>query len=337
VNVLLTGFTGNVGFAIAESLVEMRVFALMRNPVNAGELPHVTLVRGSLSDLPHSLAPEIDVIVHAAADTSFRSPLDILRETNVGGTRALLEYAEHCPRLQRFVHLSTTCVNGTTRGFIAESPMNDMPCFVNPYEQSKWEAEQFVLSSTLPAEILRLSIVVGREQNGSVRRLGALHHSVCWLLRGLIPMIPGSELSRVDLVSADFVARVLRALLAASPRRGRIVHAAAGESAPTLGDLLQLVFSLFERHHEGWARGAVERPVFADAETWNLFAAAAERSGDALFARVIGDAQSFLPALLHPRAYAISLAQDVHHADWRVVVERTVEWLIRTDWKRANE
>jgi nucleoside-diphosphate-sugar epimerase len=326
-----------VGYAIAEALAEMRVFALVRSPLGVLRLPHVTAVQGSLSELPLSIAQDIDVIVHAAADTSFRTPLDVLRRTNVAGTRAMLKYAERCPRLERFIHLSTICVSGTTGGVIAESPVHEMPSFVNAYEQSKWEAEQLVFSSTVPAEILRLSIVVGREYDGSVRRLGALHHSVCWLLRGLIPMIPGKGASRVDLVSADFVARVLHSLLAECPRYGRIVHAAAGESAPTLAKLLELVFTLFARHHEGWARGIVERPVIADAETWNLFAAAAERSGDALFGRVIGDAQSFLPALLYPRTYATSLAGRVSTPNWQAVVERTVEWLIRTNWKRSNE
>jgi hypothetical protein len=51
--------------------------------------------------------------------------------------------------------------------------------------------------------------------------------------------------------------------------------------------------------------------------------------------RVIGDAQSFLPGLLHPRSYATSLARQVNAADWRVIIERTVEWLIRTNWNRA--
>ena len=87
------------------------------------------------------------------------------------------------------------------------------------------------------------------------------------------------------------------------------------------------------RKNAGWARGAIVRPDFADAQTWALFAEATKRSGDALFARVVGDAQSFLPGLLHPRTYATSRPTP----DWRPVVERTVEHLIRTHWHRTHD
>jgi hypothetical protein len=96
--------------------------------------------------------------------------------------------------------------------------------------------------------------------------------------------------------------------------------------------VLDLVCQIFASHHDGWARGAIARPVVVDAETWRLFATAAADSGDALFNRVVADAESFLPSLLYPRTYASRIPAP----DWRQTVAQTVEHLIRTNWHRSH-
>lgn len=335
-NILLTGFTGNIGGAIADTLGHHRILALVRNLPKAPVPSHVELVQGSLEALPFSRADEIEGIIHAAADTSFRAPLESLRETNVAGTRRVIEFAERCRNLQRFVHVSTVCVSGRSTGSIAEGPRVPMPDFVNSYEQIKWEAEELVLNSDLPAEIVRLSIVAGREGDGSVARLGALHHAVFWLWRGLIPMLPGDAATPVDLISAEHAARVIASLFASSPAPGRVLHAAAGRHAPALQDILDTVFATFAAHDPAWARGAIARPVLVDSKTWALFSKATEHSGDALYQQVIADAQTFLPGLLHPRIYETSDAAARSAVDWRGVVEATLKHLLNTNWHRAN-
>jgi nucleoside-diphosphate-sugar epimerase len=105
-----------------------------------------------------------------------------------------------------------------------EAPLTKAPRFVNAYEQSKWEAEQVVFASALPVEIARLSIVAGSERDGSVRRPGALHHTLYWLYKGLIPMLPGQVDSPVDLISTEFAAAAVAALIAADASPGRVVH-----------------------------------------------------------------------------------------------------------------
>ena len=149
-NVLLTGFTGNLGPEIARQLAPHRVLALVRNAARAPRVAGVELVLGSLECIPEAIAPEVEVIVHSAALTAFRAPLKDLRSVNVEGTVRLMDFARACPQLRRFIHLSTTCVCGDRAGLIAEAPLPERPRFVNAYEQSKWEAEQGVLASDLP-------------------------------------------------------------------------------------------------------------------------------------------------------------------------------------------
>jgi nucleoside-diphosphate-sugar epimerase len=209
---------------------------------------------------------------------------------------------------------------------------------VNAYEQSKWEAERLVLASNLPVEIVRLAIVAGSERDGSVRRPGALHHALYWLYKGLIPMIPGTPGTRVDLISTEFAAEVIAATLRAPAWVGRIVHASAGAAAPALGELLGYLAAHFSQQHRGWASGAVSIPDIVDRETFNLFRQSVEQSGDILFRRVCDDAESFLPILLYPRTMQTSLAETIPAPDWRTLADRVTGWLIETNWNhKAKE
>ena len=62
-------------------------------------------------------APQGNAPAQAIAPQQDNSaPLAELRQTNVTGTAALLEFARQCPRLRRFIHLSTTCVAGDRCG-----------------------------------------------------------------------------------------------------------------------------------------------------------------------------------------------------------------------------
>jgi nucleoside-diphosphate-sugar epimerase len=335
-NILLTGYTGNLGAEIARQLAHHRIFALVRDADGAPAAENVTVVPGELDRLPEDLAPEIEGIIHAAASTAFRAPLAELRRINVDGTGALLAFARRCPRLRRFIHLSTTCVAGDRHGFIAEAPIQPTPGFVNAYEQSKWDAEALVLDSELPVEIARLAIVAGSDRDGSVRRPGALHHTLYWLYNGLVPMVPGAADSRVDLISTEFAAGVVAALLHARIQPGRIVHATAGDSAPMLAGLLDHLVRLFARHHRGWANDSVARPDIVDAATFALFEESVRQSGDALFRRVCDDARSFLPGLLHPRVFASSLAASAPLGDWRALADHVFTWLLTHDWGRQS-
>ena len=332
--ILLTGYSGNVGPEIARQLAPHRVLALVRDVRLAPKIDGVKLIEGSLEELPFPIQEEVEIIVHGAALVAFKSPLEELRRANVAGTAAMLEFARGCPRLRRFIHVSTVCVYGDRMGSAPELPVSEMPHFVNAYERSKWEAESLVLGSGLPAEIVRLAIVGGSERDGSVRRPGALHHALYWLYKGLIPMIPGTPQTRVDLISTEFAAGVIAATIASPASPGRIVHASSGTRAPSLAELLDYLSAFFAGHHRGWSSGAMSRPDIVDRETFALFEKSVDQSGDILFRRVCDDARSFLPILLYPRTMCTSLADSVPTTDWQTLAKQVAGWLIATDWNR---
>lgn len=336
-NILLTGYTGNLGPEVARQLAPNRVLALVRQGAALPEGADVEVVEGRLEQLPEAIAPEVEAIVHGAASTAFRASPEESRRVNVGGTARLLEFADRCPRLRRFIHLSTTCVCGDRAGLVAEAPLPERPNFVNAYEASKWEAEQLVLSSELPVEIARLSIVAGSEKDGMVRHPGALHHTLYWLYKGLIPMLPGRADANVDLISTEFAAAAVAAMVRAEGVPGRIVHVSSGARAAGLASLIDFLAGLFARHHAGWARGAVAWPDLVDARTFALFEASALQSGDCIFRRVCEDAQSFLPGLLNARTLATSFVESIPAPDWQALTERVFTWLLANDWGRRTE
>ena len=334
-NIFLTGFTGNLGPAIAAALPDHRIAALVRNGASPA-LPNVTTVAGDLNHLPDGIAGNVEIIVHAAAITGFTLPLDELRKVNVAGTEKLLDYARRCPRLRRFVHLSTCCACGAAGGLISEAPLPRPDTFINAYEQSKWEAEQAVLSSGVPHQVVRLSIVAGSEIDGHVRRPGALHHALLWLYRGLIPMMPGTAEAPVDIISLEFAAACVAEAVNRVSDRSPVVHAALGAHAPRLGELLQHCAGLFRQDHRGWKSGGITLPDIVDAQTFALFEKSARQTGDLLFQRVCQDAQSFLPGLLHPRVYAAEHHAHLPAGDWRQLVARVFAHLLTTHAQRPH-
>ena len=325
--ILLTGYTGNLGPAIARELSAHEVIAPVRNPEAAPAMPHVRLLRGSLEELPESFSDDVEVVIHAAANTAFTASLEELRKVNVEGVRRTLGFARHCPRLEKFVHVSTACVCGKQSGTIPEERLPKPSAFVNPYEESKWEAEELLFESDLPVEIVRLSIVAGSEADGSVRRQGALHHTHYWLWKGLIPMMPGSPDALVDLISTEYAARTVASRALAPLRPKQVTHGCAGEAAPRLGDLLEHLASVFSSRSPTWQRGSIAPPMIVDAATFALFEETVEQSGDLLFRRVCQDSTAFLPGLLHPRRYETA-HPEASATDWRKLAELVTSHVI---------
>jgi len=281
--------------------------------------------------------PVFEVIVHAAADTRFRAPHDAQDAINVEGTRRVIQWARNCPRLSHVVLVSTTCVAGSRSGSIAERSTAEPPEFINHYEKTKWQAERLALESGLPVHVVRLSTCIGSGRDGSVARPGAVHHSLRWLYRGLVPMIPGAPRAQVDLIPTEtavgFVARA--ALL--PPRAASIYHVAAGVRSIPLGDLVDFLVEMFRETHAGWRRGQIARPLLVDRATFDSFRSSVERSRDILLGQVMEAVDAFLPALLYPKTFETEQAEQFWGGplplpEWRPTLRRVVQHCLQINW-----
>ena len=284
-----------------------------------------------------AIASDLDVIIHAAADTRFTAPPSESENVNVGGTLNMVRLARRCPRLRQLLFVGTACVAGTRTGVIDERLDDEPQSFLNQYERTKWQAERAAAAADVPLRIARLSTCVGSAHNGYVHRFGALHQSFRWFMRGLIPMVPGTSESRLDFIPSDIAARWI-ARAAMRPVDGlEVCHVAAGEQAVSLEDLIDCVVAHCRETHPGWKARQIEPAVVVSAETFDLFRRSVEQAGDLLLLRVLESAQSFLPALVHPKVYRTEQAEKVWGSalpltDWRTTLGKVIDFGCARGW-----
>jgi len=284
---------------------------------------------GLTDDQADRLAKETDLIVHAAADTRFRGPAADQRLVNVEGTRHLLDWAGRCRRLRRFVLVSTTCVAGSSIGSIAEA-LNTPPEFVNNYERTKWEAERLALAYDLPVHIARVSIIMGSHATGQVHRLGAFHHALKWFGRGLIPLVPGTLDSAVDLIPVETAARCIARAATVAGAPPMICHIAAGRRAVPLLQLMEFVWEHSRSRHDLPVSQWTDRPSLADATSFQAHRQTARPQHDPVARRLGKSIDSFLPGLLlYPKVFQTSAAESLWGGplpipDWRQTLSRVL-------------
>lgn len=361
-HILLTGATGALGPALAAALLSSgtaeRIDVLVRNGKTCSRerfdswrrevascMPHFNtdvsrlhMIEGDVA-LEHlgivqsdaeELTRRVKVVIHAAADTRFLSPPGQQWNTNVEGTRRVLELAERCPRLRQFIYISTTCVAGTSVGPVLETFVTP-PGFTNYYERTKWEAEQLVMASHLPVRIARISVVMGSGITGVVHRLGALHQVLRWYGSGLIPLVPGTSETRVDLMDVESVSHFLAKAVAQESANGSIWHIAAGEHSIPLAELMAFVWSQFNDLR--FAESA-STPKIVDAATYHATSQSTTPIDRARL-RLQQSIDCFLPGLLlYPRIFDTSQAQTLWGGplpmrDWRETLRRVIHFLRR--------
>ena len=192
-------------------------------------------------------------VIHGAASVRFDQTVDEAREVNVGGARNLLAIAEEAFRrgaFERFVYISTAFVAGSRKGLVREDELDVGQQFRNSYERSKCEAESLVRRqmTSLPATVLRPSIIVGDSRTGVTSSFNTLY----WPLRAYAQrgwrIAPGRPGTVVDLVPVNFVADAALHLTFLSEAAGRTFHLAAGpRRSATIGQIADSAARFFRR------------------------------------------------------------------------------------------
>lgn len=139
--ILITGYTGNLGTAVAKAFVDAghSVRGLIHGAaISPGEADEVELVWGGLRhhDLFDGITSDIDAVVHCAWEG--RGAFDgNFETTNLEGTLRLIEAAER-NGVKTFVHISSVGVYGLDRSLWGktideEQPLVDEEGSLNPY------------------------------------------------------------------------------------------------------------------------------------------------------------------------------------------------------------
>jgi nucleoside-diphosphate-sugar epimerase len=325
-SILVTGATGLIGQGViaalwADARVE-RVYALARTDTvcptsRTAQSARVVTIAGDLtrddvginSSARMRLASEVTTIVHLAANTSFSQPLDEARAVNRDGTQRLLALTADWPRIARWVYVSTAFVAGHRTGVVRESDGADRAeTWANAYEQSKAEAEALVCAARPDWLIVRPSTVVCDDVTGRITQMNAVHRALRLYFGGLAAMLPGTDASTLDVVTAAFVVRSLARLALDRGTVGAAYHLCAGAGAMPLDELLDVTHAVFARS-PAWRRRGIARPLCSDLETYRIFERAVDDAASERVRRAVRSLGYFIPQLAYPKRF------DTTHAD----------------------
>ncbi len=209
--IAVTGASGFLGKHLCESLLRegYDVVPVSRSSrLVAGIAPVTVPSLGDRASIARAFSG-VDAVVHLAArvhvmQETAADPLGAFRRTNVEDTRVLCEEVVRCG-VRRVVFVSTSKVLG--EGGARPYSEADVPAPLDPYAQSKLEAEQVVRETVLgPASwtIVRPPLVYGPGVSGNFRRLIGLAN-----LARRVPLPLGHIRNRRSMVGVHNLAAAL--------------------------------------------------------------------------------------------------------------------------------
>jgi len=251
-SVFVTGGTGLVGRAVVERLLQRgcSVVLMLREDGQArhAEVLEAWKARASESDASLScvdgdlrkaglgLTSEGRAAIaasahcfHVAALYDLEASREALDETNVEGTRRLLETLRASDFRGRLHHVSSIAVAGDFEGSFTEAMFEEGQKLPHAYHRTKLESERLVRESKLDYRVYRPSSVVGDSQTGAIDRIDGIYHgfgaiqklaaAVPRWVRVPIPRVRG----RFNVVPVDYVADAM-VEIAMSPSENRVFH-----------------------------------------------------------------------------------------------------------------
>lgn len=250
------------------------------------------------------LTRDVGVIVHAAARTAFDQSRQDAQRINVDGSLRVARYADQCPRLERFVLLSTLVSVGRRTGEVPEAALSSAAGFANHYEWSKSEAERQVAERhpALPLSIARLSTIVADDDTGNVTQYNAFHNTLRLFFYGLITVVPGLPDTRLYLATAAATSAALVHLTHADTPTGVYHLAPAPEQAVRLGDAIDTAFEVFETDST-FMRRRLLRPQYCDLETFRHLTSAAQTLRTSPSAAALRSVLPFAEQLFCPKEF----------------------------------
>ncbi|MGH3466114.1 MAG: SDR family oxidoreductase [Thermocrispum sp.] len=281
----------------------------------------------------------ITAIVHSAARTAFTVRREEARQVNVEGTRRVSAFARRCPRLQRFLLLSTLYSAGRRTGTIEEAPHPSAAGFVNHYEWSKYACEQLLLDDGLPLSVARLATVVAEDGTGTVGQYNAYHNTLKLFFYGLLSLMPGDPATPLALTTADFTGRGLAHLLRPEVPTGVYHLAPPPELTVTLGEVVETAFTTFEED-AAFRRRRMLRPRFCGIHSFRDMVEAARGLSGSPMALAMESVAPFAEQMFLSKRFETGRLHAVWpHApapDGRRLVEATCLQLIGTRWGRRH-
>jgi nucleoside-diphosphate-sugar epimerase len=164
---LVVGGTGFIGSAVVRAFDESGVDVVSVS--RSGDAFGGAGVRGDVRAHNLGLDPadaedlrrSVTHVVSCFGSVDWNSGPRLATELHQGGTRAVMRFAESCPALERFVHLSSVLALGRASGRVTDE-LELGQSFRNWYEYGKFLAEREVRANDrLPWRAVRVGPVIG--------------------------------------------------------------------------------------------------------------------------------------------------------------------------------
>lgn len=286
-NYFITGATGAIGAALVPLLMkdpDARVSLLLRakNQSHLHErmaglmnfwgytaddqaiLGRITPLMGDVTLPNFGLSPEIyqkiaeqcTHIIHSAGNVRMNLPLAEARRSAVDSAHHIIDLAMLCRKngnFKKVEFVSTIGVSGKMSGAVPETWLNHNRQFHNTYEQAKAEAELVVrdaIAEGIPITVHRPSMVVGDSRTGEIIHFQIFYH-ICEFLSGrrTLGVVPRIENIKLDIIPADYVAKVIAWSKSDDKATGCILHECSGsENSLTIHDLTKRIQPIFRKN-----------------------------------------------------------------------------------------
>jgi len=263
-SILITGSLGSFGRVLTEELMKnyKSVNLLVRAKTDSQPVERVKAVFGDVAidkimgfqcDLKEEnlglsrndyqfLIKETTHILHAAASTRFDLTISEARDSNVKTVENILTFAENCSQLKKLGFVSTAFVAGKRKGLIHENELEHNEGFLNTYEESKYEAEKIIQNKKgkLPIIIFRPSLVTTASKKDDNNPMNAVVLGLKLIRKGLLPVLPGKETAKLDIITADDAAKKISGLFAKDINSHNVYHIVSSLESPTIRDLINI-------------------------------------------------------------------------------------------------
>lgn len=242
---LVTGASGFIGSFIAEELIKRgeHVRALVRKTSKTRFLESIgaEIFRGDLknADSVREAMKGMDRVFHSAAMVGDWIQMEDAQETNVGGTRHLLEAALY-EKVKRFVYISSLAVLGMKDHHKTPS---DAPRIKtgDAYADTKIDSEELVVEFgkryKLPFTVIRPGFVFGPRDEKVIPRI------VEFLQKGKY-MFVGSGKNKLNMIYVENLANIVVKASYSDKALGQIYNV-TNDSGMTMMDLVYMVSDIW--------------------------------------------------------------------------------------------
>ncbi|MBC7375046.1 MAG: SDR family oxidoreductase, partial [Frankiales bacterium] len=246
---LVTGGTGFLGRHLLERLVRrpdadihvlVRKGSVERLEAHAARTPGGERIHPVIGDLgadglglraaDRTRLAGVDHVVHLAALYDMTAGDERNRQTNVEGTRRVVDLA-NALGAGCLHHVSSVAVAGEYAGRFTEEMFAEGQHLPSPYHATKYEAERLVREeTTVPWRVYRPAVVVGDSATGDIDKIDGPYY-LMKALAGIgdipganrLPLV-GPDLGATNVVPVDYVVDAMDALLHADGLDGRAFH-----------------------------------------------------------------------------------------------------------------